>query len=298
MKKYLILLLNVIAFGLLSSCGGDDDLSASPTQTGVATQTATTATPTGLAPTSTPVPVPITDEITVFAASSLTAAFTQIGADFEAAYPGVRVNFSFGGSQNLKTQLEQGAQADVYAAADTAQMDAAARSGVVAGLRPIFAYNKLVIITPKANEANIKTPQDLARAGVKIVIAGEDVPVGRYTRQFLDAASATASFGSGYKDAVLANVVSEASNVKEVAAAVQLDEVDAGVVYVTDVTDAIADDVTMIDIPEAVNQTATYPISLTYSGFSNEAAQTFIGYVLSETGQDTLASFGFMKAEQ
>jgi molybdate transport system substrate-binding protein len=177
-------------------------------------------------------------------------------------------------------------------------MDAAARSGVVAGLRSTFANNKLVIIIPKANEANIKTPQDLAKAGVKIVIAGENVPAGRYTRQFLDAASETASFGAGYKEAVLANVVSEAGSVKEVAAAVQLDEVDAGVVYVTDVTDAIADDVAMIDIPEAVNQTATYPISLTYSGFSNAAAQTFIDYVLSETGQDTLASFGFSKADQ
>lgn len=297
MKKYLPLLLAVIAIGLLTACGGDDDASPTPT-TSSGQQTPTVALPTGPTPTRTPVSVPIIAEITVFAASSLTGAFTQIGEDFEAAYPGFGVNFNFSGSQDLRTQLEQGAQADVFASADNVQMEAASQSGLVTGQRNIFAHNKLVIIVPKANEANIKTPQDLAKAGIKLMIAGENVPAGRYTRQFLDAVSATASFGAGYKSAVLANVVSEASNVKEVAAAVQLDEVDAGVVYITDVTDVIADDVTTIDIPEAVNQTAAYPISLTYSGFSSEAPQLFMDYVLDDLGQETLASFGFTKVDQ
>lgn len=296
MMKRLPLLLAMIAIGLLTACSGDDG--ASPTPTTPNGQQTPTALPTGPTPTRTLVSVPITSEITVFAASSLIDAFTQIGGDFEATYPGVKVNFNFGGSQDLRTQMEQGAEADIFASADTTQMDAAAQIGLVTGQRSIFARNKLAIIVPKANEANIRTPQDLAKPGIKIVIAGENVPVGRFTRQFLDAASATASFGAGYKSTVLANVVSEASNVKEVAAPVQLDEVDAGVVYITDVTHAIADDVTIIDIPEAVNQIATYPISFTYSGISSQSAQLFMEYVLYDLGQETLVSFGFIKADQ
>lgn len=291
MKRYLPLLLAVMAICLLAACGGDD---APPTPT--ASTSAGTATPTGApTPTRTPVNVPISEEIMVFAASSLTEAFTQIGEDFEATFPGVKVNFNFGGSQDLRTQLEQGAQADIFASADTTQMDAVTRTGNMSGSRYTFANNKLVIIVPAANEANITSPQDLVKDGIKVVIGGENVPVGRYTRLFLDAASATSDFGAGYKESVLANVVSEASNVKEVVSTVQLDEVDAGVVYATDVTDAVSDDVTMIEIPDAVNQIAIYPISATYSGISKGGAQEFIDYVLSETGQNTLVSFGFSR---
>jgi molybdate transport system substrate-binding protein len=174
-------------------------------------------------------------------------------------------------------------------------MDNAKTSGVVAGDASVFAHNRLIIIVPKANEANIQTPQDLASSGIKIVLAGETVPVGKYARRFLDAASADASYGAGYEDAVLANVVSEASNVKEVTSAVQLDEADAGIVYVTDVTSDISNDVTKIDIPDAVNRVATYPISLTSTATTNATAQAFIDYVLSAEGQATLASFGFQK---
>lgn len=221
-----------------------------------------------------------------------------MGSDFEAAHAGAHVTFNFGGSQELRTQLEQGAEADVFASADTNQMDLAMQSGVVAGDARTFAHNRLVIITPKDNPAHIETPQGLAKDGIKLVIAADTVPVGKYTRKFLEAADADNSFGAGYSSAVLANVVSNANNVKEVVAAVQLGEADAGVVYVTDITPGVAGDVARIEIPDSVNQVATYPIALTPAGAENGTARAFVDYVLGEQGQATLASFGFLKGEE
>lgn len=236
--------------------------------------------------------------ITVFAASSLTEAFEEIGQKFEQE-TGAGVTFSFSGSSDLRAQLEQGAPADVFATADTKQMGLAKDAGVVDGGGTVFARNGLVVITPKENRASVVTLQDLANPDVKIALADENVPVGEYARQFLDNASADPEYGSDYKENVLANVVTNAANVKEVAAAVQLDEVDAGVVYKTDVTAQIAQDVTTIEIPEALNVIATYPIALTNNGQAQtkDAAQAFIDFVLSDAGQAILASHGFLEAQ-
>jgi molybdate transport system substrate-binding protein len=127
-------------------------------------------------------------------------------------------------------------------------------------------------------------------------LAAETVPVGKYTRAFLTAASADPAYGSDYGDNVLANVVSNASNVKEVASAVQLDEADAGIVYKTDVTTDLSSDVTTIEIPDSVNQIATYPIAVTANASEKDEAQAFIDFVTGSEGQDILASHGFIKA--
>jgi len=234
--------------------------------------------------------------VTVFAASSLTEAFEEIGQKFEQE-TGAGVTFSFGGSSDLRAQLEQGAPADVFASADLKQMGLAKDAGVVDGDETIFARNRLVVIISKQNRASVVTLQDLAKPDVKIALADENVPVGEYAQQFLD--NASAEYGSDYKDNVLANVVTNAANVKEVAAAVQLDEVDAGVVYKTDVTAEIAQDVTTIEIPDELNVIATYPIALTNNGQAQtkDAAQAFIDFVLSDAGQAILSSHGFLEAQ-
>lgn len=237
------------------------------------------------------------DGVTVFAAASLADAFTEIGDAFHAANPDASVAFNFAGSQDLRTQLEQGAHADVFASADLQQMEAAEASGLVVRESAVFTHNRLVVIVPRANEAGITTLQDLAKDGVKLVVANADVPVGNYAREFLDRASADPAFGATYKDDVLANLVSEESNVKQVAAKLQLDESDAGIVYSSDVTPELAEDVTKIDIPNAFNQIATYPIALTSDASNAEVAQAFIDFVLSDAGQAILESHGFITVD-
>jgi len=233
--------------------------------------------------------------ITVFAASSLTDAFTEIGQKFESE-TGAGATFNFGGSSDLRAQLEQGASGDVFASADTAQMSLAKMSGVVGSEGTVLAHNKLVVIIPKDNPGGAKTLPDLARSGVKVILANSSVPVGKYARAFLTAASADPAYGSDYSEKVMANVVSNASNVKEVASAVQLGEADAGVVYKTDVTAQLAKDVTTIEIPDNINQLATYPIAMTTEAGAKDVAQAFIDFVLGNEGQDILASHGFIKA--
>jgi molybdate transport system substrate-binding protein len=238
----------------------------------------------------------VSGDITVFAASSLTEAFSEIGDAFEDAHSGTSVEFNFDGSQALRTQLEQGARADLFASANTSQMDMAVESGVVASDSEIFARNRLVVIVPKDNPGAIQSLQDLANPGIKLVLANEDVPVGAYSRRFLDKASADPAFGAGYRDDVLANLVSEESNVRQVAAKVQLGEADAAIVYTSDVTEDLAEDVATIEIPDALNEIATYPIALTAEPGSPSAAQAFIEFVLSEQGQAILVRHGFLPA--
>ena len=271
--KYLLLALFAAALTLAAACGDDDD----------ATVTPSSSTSSGH----------VSGSITVFAASSLTAAFQQIGDEFTKSNPGAHVEFNFAGSQDLRTQLEQGAGADVFASADAKQMQMAVDHGLITGEPAIFAHNRLVVIVPKANDAHVEKLQDLAKSGVKIVLADESVPVGNYSRQFLDKASADSSFGSGYKDAVLANVVSSETNVKQVVSRIQLDEADAGIVYATDAA-TVADDVTTIEIPDALNLVADYPIAATAVAGSPTVAQAFIDYVLSAAGQATLQANGFV----
>jgi molybdate transport system substrate-binding protein len=232
-------------------------------------------------------------EVDVFAASSLTDAFNAIAEDLEAANPGLDLVFNYAGSQALVTQLSEGASADVFASANTTQMDAAVDAGVINGDASIFAQNRLAIVVPKDNPAGITSFADLGKDGVKLVLAAEDVPVGQYGRQAIcNAGADTATFGDSFVDNVSGNIVSNETNVKNVLAKVQLGEADAGIVYVTDVTSDVAADVTLIDIPDTVNVIAQYPIAAVNDG-DEQSADAFISYLLSDDGQATLESFGF-----
>lgn len=226
-------------------------------------------------------------DLTVSAAASLTEAFADIGAAFEDANPGSTVTFNFGPSDGLSTQINEGAPVDVFASASTKWMDAVQDEGPGVEDRTDFAKNELAIIVPTGNPAGIEGIEDLGEDGVKLVLAAEGVPVGDYAREALD--------NAGVADAALASVVSNEEDVKAVVTKVLSGDADAGIVYVTDVTDDVQDQVEMIQIPDDVNVIATYPIAVVTGSQEADLAQRFVDYVLGE-GQQTLADYGFLPA--
>ena len=241
---------------LLTACGGSDSGSGSPRS-----------------------------EITVLAAASLTGAFTEIGADFQRDYPNATVRFSFGPSDGLATQILEGAPADVFAPASPKYMDQVLADGPGVTGRVDFARNKLAIIVPSDNPARIASLDELAKSGVKLVLAAVGVPAGDYAREILANAA--------IEREALANVVSNEEDVKGVVQKVLLGEADAGIVYRTDVTPDISAKVHEIAIPDGANVTATYPIAVVEGSRNASAAEAFVRYVTGP-GQATLRSFGFL----
>jgi molybdate transport system substrate-binding protein len=238
----------------------------------------------------------IQGELTIFTAASLTDAFKEMAAQIEQANPGTKLTFNFVGSPTLRTQLAQGARADVFASADEPNMYGAEKDGTISGEPRIFARNLLVVVVPAHNPAGIKTLQDLAKPKLKLVLTNKDVPVGNYARQALDKMSQDPAFGNDFAKRVLANLVSEETNVKQVAAKVQLGEADAGIVYSTDVTQAIRSAVRVIDIPPEFNVIAKYPITAVKGTRNESGGRAFIEYVLSPAGQAILTRHGFLVA--
>ena len=239
----------------------------------------------------------LSGEIVVFAASSLTDAFQGIGTSFQQAHPNVKVTFNFGASSQLVTQLGQGASADVFASADTIQMDNARKAGSVSGQDHVFAGNRLVLITPKDNPAHVNSVKDLTNHGVKFVTAQPGVPIGQYTLQLLDKASADPDYGSDFKASVVANTVSQEDNVRQVVSKVQLGEADAAIVYSTDATPQVRDQLNLISIPDALQTLAAYPIAVAH-GNNSAGGEAFIAYVLGPAGQSALAKWGFLPPSQ
>jgi len=249
---------------------------------------------TGCVPAATDTLDPEPQTLQVFAAASLTDAFTEIGKKFEISHPGVTVSFNFAGSQALRTQIEEGAPADVFAPANKTEMEALVASASVAKGSPrIFLTNKLVVILPAANPAALEKLEDLATPGIKLVFAAEDVPVGKYSRQALD--QMNRKFGSDFANKVLANVVSNEDNVKQVVAKVQLGEADAGIVYTSDAF--AAPDLQTVEIPVELNVIAEYPIATLTQSTHADLADAFVAYVLASEAQSVLQKWGFAPPE-
>lgn len=227
-------------------------------------------------------------EITVFAASSLTDAFNELAEAFESQYDGAEVLLNFAGSTQLAAQFNEGIRADVFASANAAQMQAVIQGGwIEAGTESLFVSNRLTVIVPADNPANIKTLEDLARPGVALVLAVAGVPVRQYTDEIV--AAMPADFWRGF----YANLVSEEDNVRQVSAKVALGEADAGIVYTSDVTGDIAGQVQQIGLPDEHNVAAAYPIAPLADAPNPALAQRFIDFVLSQEGQSILARWGF-----
>jgi molybdate transport system substrate-binding protein len=224
-------------------------------------------------------------ELTVFAASSLTNAFTdEIGPAFEAEHEGTTVVFNFAASDALAGQIQSEGTADVFASASGTWMDAVQDHPGVSD-RTDFVRNRLVIITPPANPADIASIDDLANDGVQLVLAAEGVPVGDYAREALG--------NAGIADEAEANVVSNEEDNASVVAKVATGEGDAGIVYESDISAAAGNDVASVEIPDDVNVVATYPIAVVSGAPNTELAAAFIGYVTGPEGQATLEEYGF-----
>jgi molybdate transport system substrate-binding protein len=239
--------------------------------------------------------VPEPETLTVFAAASLTDAFGELGKMFEAAHPGVTVAQSFGASNSLAEQINQGAPVDVFASASGRTMAAAIDGGrIVSGTQKTFVRNRLIVILPSDNPGQVASLQDLAKPGLKLVLTAKEVPVGQYALDFLDKTVKNHDFGGDYKDGVLANVVSYEENVRAVFTKVSLGEADAGIVYSSDVVGEGSDKVARLAIPDELNTIATYPIAAIQDAAQPELARAFIDLVLSAEGQAVLARYGFI----
>ena len=233
--------------------------------------------------------------LTVFAAASLNAAFKEIGNAFEADHAGVTMVFNFAGSQQLAQQINQGAPADVFASANQLQMANAISGGrILSDTQQIFVKNRLMVIIPQGNPASVLSLQDLAKPGLKLVLADKSVPAGQYALDFLDLAAKDPSFGVDFKSRVLNNVVSYENDVKAVLTKVALGEGDAGIVYTTDAAAAGPAKVSQLEIPDALNVIAAYPIAPVKDSPHAQVAREFISYVLSGDGQKTLVKYGFI----
>jgi molybdate transport system substrate-binding protein len=223
-----------------------------------------------------------TTELRVFAASSLTNAFSQLGEDFQQAHAGMRVSFTFGSSTDLAEQITGGADADVFAAASESAMDAVAQDPGVQH-RANFASNHLAIVTPIDNPAQVVSLDSLT-SPMAIAIGAEATPIGDYTRQMLDA--------QGIGHAVLTNVVSNEPDDASIVAKVQSGDVDAGIVYASDIPITAAT-LHAVDIPLDMNVTAVYATGVVAGSAHADAAMAFVDFVLGDHGQVVLDSHGF-----
>ncbi len=250
----------VLAVGVLSACGSSSSGGA-----------ASSGSPSASAS--------ITGDITVFAAASLQESFTTLGKQFEAAHPGTKVTFSFAASSALQTQITSGAPADVFASASTKNMQAVVTAGD-AGTPTNFAKNVMEVATPPANPAGVTSVDDLAKATVKTALCQPQVPCGATAEQVFSNAKITVK------------PVTLEPDVKSVLSKVELGEVDAGVVYVTDVN-AAGSKVKGVPIDPSVNASTEYPIAVLTKAPNPTTAQAFLAYVLSADGTAVLSAAGF-----
>ncbi len=232
-------------------------------------------------------------EINVFAASSLTDAFGKMKESFEEQNPGTEVRLNFAGSSTLLTQLQQGAPADVFASADEEKMITALQDGLVDAPQD-FVTNELAVIVPEGNPAAIEQLQDLARPGLRLVLAEESVPVARYAQEVLE--KGNAQYGPDFSQRVLSNISSREADVKAAANRVSVGDADATFVYRSDITTDLEERVRVIEIPPNLNVVATYPIALTTTSTNPELAGQWVTFVSSEEGERILKEWGFEPA--
>ncbi|MFL5736050.1 MAG: molybdate ABC transporter substrate-binding protein [Actinomycetota bacterium] len=225
--------------------------------------------------------------LTVFAASSLTGAFTQIGKEFEQAHQHTDVTFNFGASDDLAGQIQSEGTADVFASASPTWMDVVQKKPGVTD-RADFAQNSVVIIVPQGNPADVESIGDLAQDGLQLVLAAKGVPVGDYAREALA--------NAGIAKQAEANVVSNEEDDASVVQKISSNEADAAIVYSSDIAGPSGSGVESISIPDSDNVIATYPIAIVHGSAEAHLASEFIGEVTGSSGQAVLKTYGFLPA--
>jgi molybdate transport system substrate-binding protein len=231
-------------------------------------------------------------ELTIFAAASLKDVLAEVSTAYEATVAGTDITIATDSSAALAAQIEQGAPADVFLSADTVNPQKLVDRGLVGGSIVPFATNALTIVVPLDDPAGIATPADLARAGVKVIAAADDVPVSRYVAHVIDDLAGQPGYPADFADRYLANVVSREENVKAIVAKLELGEADAGIVYVTDARASTR--VREVPIPVEANVVATYGGVVVKTTDHPAAAAAFLDWLTRSEGQAILADFAFL----
>jgi len=230
--------------------------------------------------------------IAVLAASSLKAALTAAATAYQKTHPSVAITLSFDASSALRTKIEQGAPADVFASADVTNAQKLVDDGLAIGPAQPFAGNSLAIVAPRDNPARIDSPADLARPGVRLIAAGESVPISTYADQLVTALGQQPGYPADFAKKVAANVASREDNVAAVLAKVALGEGDAGIVYRTDALGSSS--VQQVPLPDGVNVAVTYAAVVVKASTQTDAARAFLEWLSGAEGQTLLAGFGFV----
>ena len=233
-------------------------------------------------------------ELTVFSGAGLTGAMNEIAGIYENS-SNVSVKFNFDGVPALRAQIEQGAYADVLVSANLKHMNALKSEGFMDNQSvEIFVHNKVAVIVPNNNPANITGLKDLAAPGVKIIMGTKDLPAGDYALQVLDKLASDPEYGPAFKESVLANVVSLETTVNRVVSKVALGEADAGFAFISDVSPQMVGKVTKIYIPDRYNVVGDFPVGVLAQSKHKEQAQAFIDLIMSDEGQAILEKYGFV----
>jgi molybdate transport system substrate-binding protein len=230
----------------------------------------------------------------IYGASSLNAVLAKVKTAYEAANPGTALSISTDSSTALETKIEQGAPADVFLSADTANPQKLVDKGLAAAGLTKFAGNLLTVIVPAGNPAGIQTPADLAKSGIKVIAAGDTVPITKYANQLVANLAEQPGYPADFVAKYTANIVSKQDNVAAVVSQIALGEGDAGIVYATDAKTSTQ--VMTVPVPAAANVPATYAGVVVKASANVDAAQAFLAWLAGPDGQAILASFGFLPA--
>lgn len=233
------------------------------------------------------------EELVVFCAASLTGAFGEMGQIYEDEN-GVDVMLNFDGTQAIRTQVEQGAIADVFISANKKHMDALMAEGFMDNdTVSIFTENRMVVIVPADNPADIQSLSDLAEPGVMIITGVKDAPFGSYTLQVLDKLANDSTYGPKYREAVMSNVISQETSVSHLVSKIALGEADAGFAYQSDISPELSEQVSKVEIPDQYSVVAEYPLGRLKESENPDQAARFIEFVRSTEGRAVLEKYGF-----